>query len=83
VLGPRTFGQKEELVFLGREITEQRDYSEEVARQIDSEVKRIVDTAYGRAMSILKEHRDKLDNLAKRLIEVETIEGPELQALLA
>jgi cell division protease FtsH len=83
VLGPRTFGQKEELIFLGREITEQRDYSEEVARQIDSEVKRIVDTAYGRAMSILKEHRDKLDNLAKRLIEVETIEGPELQALLA
>jgi cell division protease FtsH len=83
LLGPRTFGQKEELIFLGREITEQRDYSEDVARQIDTEVKRIIDTAYGRAMSILKEHRDKLDQLAKRLIEVETLEGPELQALLA
>jgi cell division protease FtsH len=83
LLGPRTFGQKEELIFLGREITEQRDYSEDVARQIDAEVKRIIDTAYGRAMSILKEHRDKLDQLAKRLIEVETLEGQELAALLA
>jgi cell division protease FtsH len=83
LLGPRTFGQKEELVFLGREITEQRDYSEEVAKQIDAEVKRIIDTAYERAMSILKEHRDKLDQLAKRLIEVETVEGAELEALLA
>jgi cell division protease FtsH len=83
LLGPRTFGQKEELIFLGREITEQRDYSEDVAKQIDAEVKRIIDTAYGRAMSILKEHRDKLDQLAKRLIEVETLEGPELEALLA
>nr|MBC7244624.1 ATP-dependent metallopeptidase FtsH/Yme1/Tma family protein [Chloroflexota bacterium] len=83
VLGPRTFGQKEELIFLGREIAEQRDYSEEVARQIDIEVKRIIETAYQRAMNILKEHRQKLDELAKRLIEVETIEGPELQALLA
>ncbi|MGB9879546.1 MAG: cell division protein FtsH, partial [Anaerolineae bacterium] len=83
VLGPRTFGQKEELIFLGREIAEQRDYSEEVARQIDAEVKRIIETAYQRAMNILKEHRDKLEALAKRLIEVETIEGAELQALLA
>jgi cell division protease FtsH len=82
LLGPRTFGQKEELVFLGREIAEQRDYSEEVARQIDSEVKRIIDTAYGRAMNILKEHREKLENLAKCLIEVETLEGAELEALL-
>ncbi|MBC7232511.1 MAG: ATP-dependent zinc metalloprotease FtsH [Chloroflexi bacterium] len=83
VLGPRTFGQKEELIFLGREIAEQRDYSEEVARLIDAEVKRIIETAYQRAMNILKENREKLERLAKRLIEVETIEGPELQALLA
>jgi len=82
LLGPRTFGQKEELIFLGREIAEQRDYSEEVARQIDTEVKRLVDTAYERAMKILKEHRAKLEELAKRLIEVETLEGPELEALL-
>jgi len=83
VLGPRTFGRKEELIFLGREIAEQRDYSEEVARQIDSEVKRIIDTAYERASKILKDNRDKLEKLAKRLIEVETLEGTELEALLA
>ncbi len=83
ILGPRTFGRKEELIFLGREISEQRDYSEEVARQIDEEVKRIIDAAYQRAMQILKDNRDKLENLSKRLIEVETLEGKELAALLA
>jgi len=82
-LGPRTFGQKEELIFLGREITEQRDYSEEVARQIDAEVKQIIDKAYARATAILKEQREKLEYLASRLIEVETLEGTELEALLA
>jgi cell division protease FtsH len=82
VLGPRTFGQKEELIFLGREIAERRDYGEEVARQIDSEVKRIVDTAYERAMGILKEYRTKLDELANKLIEVETLEGEQLEAVL-
>ena len=83
VLGPRTFGRKEELIFLGREIAEQRDYSEEVARQIDAEVKSIVDTAYQRAMNILKGNRAKLDGLAAKLIEVETLEGAQLEALLA
>jgi cell division protease FtsH len=83
LLGPRTFGQKEELVFLGREIAEQRDYSEDVAEQIDSEVKRIIDAAHNRASSILKEKRAKLEALANRLIEVETIEGPELEMMLA
>ncbi len=83
VLGPRTFGQKEELIFLGREISEQRDYGEEVAQQIDSEVKRIIDTAYQRTMSILKENRAKLEELARKLIDVETLEGPELEAMLA
>jgi cell division protease FtsH len=83
VLGPRTFGQKEELVFLGREISEQRDYGEEVARQIDSEVKRIIDKAYERALTILRENREKLDTLAKTLIERESVEGEELKALLA
>jgi cell division protease FtsH len=83
LLGPRTFGHKEELIFLGREIAEQRDYSEEIARQIDTEVKRIIDTAYERAMKILKEQQEKLENLAKRLIELETLEGTELKAILA
>jgi cell division protease FtsH len=83
LLGPRTFGQKEELIFLGREISEQRDYSEEVARQIDVEVKRIIDAAHERALQILKDNREKLETLAKRLIEVETLEGAELEGLLA
>jgi len=72
-LGPRVFGQKEELIFLGREIGEQRDYSESVAEVIDEEVHEIVSTAYARALEVLRENRDKLDALAERLIEVETL----------
>jgi cell division protease FtsH len=81
-LGPMTFGQKEELIFLGREISEQRDYSEETAQQIDQEVKRIIETAYQRAKDVLTEHRDRLVQMAEKLIEVETLEGAELEALL-
>jgi len=78
-LGPRTFGRKEELVFLGREITEQRNYSEKVAEEIDEEVRRIIDHAYQVAKKILMENRGKLDQIARRLIEVETLESDELQ----
>jgi cell division protease FtsH len=78
-LGPRTFGRKEELVFLGREIAEQRNYSEKVAEEIDEEVRRIIDHAYQVAKKILLENRGKLDQIAHRLIEVETLEGEELQ----
>jgi len=78
-LGPRTFGRKEELVFLGREIAEQRNYSEKVAEEIDEEVRRIIDHAYQVAKKILLENRGKLDQIAHRLIEVETLEGDELQ----
>jgi len=81
-LGPRVFGQKEELVFLGREIGEQRDYSESVAEQIDEEVHEIVSTAYTRAMNVLQENRDKLDLLAQRLMEVETIGQEEFIELM-
>ena len=77
-LGPRTFGRKEELVFLGREIAEQRNYSEKVAEEIDEEVRRIIDHAYQAAKKILSENRGKLDQLARRLIEVESLEGEEL-----
>lgn len=80
-LGPRTFGRKEELVFLGREISEQRDYSEKVAEEIDDEVRRIIDKAYGQARKILTEARPKLDQLARKLIDDETIEGEELESL--
>ena len=82
-LGPRTFGRKEELVFLGREISEQRDYSEKVAEEIDDEVRRIIDDAHEVARRILADNRDKLDRLAQYLIQEETIEGEALLALLA
>jgi cell division protease FtsH len=82
-LGPRTFGNREELVFLGREISEQRNYSEQVAQEIDEEVKRIINTAYAKAREILMTYRAKLDLLAQRLIQEETIEGPEFEALFA
>jgi cell division protease FtsH len=80
-LGPRTFGRKEELVFLGREISEQRNYSEKVAEEIDEEVRRIIDRAYHVAKKILTENRPKLDQIARKLIEIETIEGDDLMTL--
>ena len=78
-LGPRTFGHKEEMVFLGREISEQRDYSEEVARQIDEEVQAIIEGAHQTARKILSENKSKLKKLAERLIAQETLEGKELE----
>jgi len=73
-LGPMIFGQKEELVFLGREIGEQRDYSESVAEEIDDEVRRIVGEAYEKCRTVLTEHRDKLDLVAQTLLDVETLD---------
>jgi len=81
-LGPLTFGEKQELVFLGREIGEQRNYSEAVAETIDAEVKRIVGEAYEVARRILQEKRDRLDLIAARLVEVETLGAEEFKALL-
>jgi cell division protease FtsH len=80
-LGPLTFGQKEELVFLGREIGEQRNYSEEVARAIDEEVRNIINQAHETALRILREKKDRLVALARKLIEVETLEGADLEAM--
>ncbi|MEW6569280.1 MAG: ATP-dependent zinc metalloprotease FtsH [Chloroflexota bacterium] len=82
-LGPMVYGQKEELIFLGREIAEQRDYSERVAEEIDDEVRTLVREAYERAVSILKEYRIQLDAIAQRLIEVETLEKAEFEALFS
>ena len=82
-LGPRTFGHKEELVFLGREISEQRDYSEKIAEEIDDEVRRIIENAHTLARTIIRENRDKLDHLAHKLMEIETMEGDELLAFMA
>jgi cell division protease FtsH len=81
-LGPLTFGHKEELVFLGRDLGEQRNYSEEVAGEIDQEVHRLVDAAYQRAKKILTEKREKLIALAEYLKQEETIEGWQMDAIL-
>ncbi len=82
-LGPMVYGQKEELIFLGREISEQRDYSESVAERIDGEVRKLVQEAYTRAKEILLEYRAQLDAIAGRLIEVETIDREEFESLFA
>ena len=81
-LGPMMFGQKEEMVFLGREIAEQRDYSEAVAQVIDEEVKKLVDEAHQRAVAILSDNREKLQLVANRLLEVETIDYDEFLELV-
>ncbi|NPV78124.1 MAG: ATP-dependent metallopeptidase FtsH/Yme1/Tma family protein [Anaerolineae bacterium] len=80
-LGPMIYGQKEELIFLGREISEQRDYSEAVATQIDREVRRLVNEAYEMSKGILNKYRDKLDAVASRLLEVETLSREEFEAI--
>jgi cell division protease FtsH len=81
-LGPRTFGKAEELVFLGREISETRDYSEKVAENIDDEVRELIDDAHETATRILRERRPLLDKLAAVLMDVETLEGETLIRLL-
>jgi len=80
-LGPLTFGDKEELIFLGRQLSEQRNYSEEVAEEIDFEVRRLVDEAHVKAHKVLTENIDKLKLIANRLIEEETLNAKEFAAL--
>jgi cell division protease FtsH len=80
-LGPLAFGKKEEMVFLGREISEQRNYSDEVAAKIDAEVRAIIDQGFERAKDALIKHRGVLDRLASLLVEKETIEHDEFDAL--
>ncbi len=82
-MGPLTFGDRDELVFLGREIAEQRNYSDQVAEEIDQEVRRIIDQAHTRARAILITYRQKLEAVAQRLMEIETIERQEFEALVA
>jgi cell division protease FtsH len=80
-LGPLAFGRKEELVFLGREISEQRNYSDEIAFKIDTEIRQIIDEAYSRAKTVIIEYRAQLDGIAYLLIERETMEGAEIEEL--
>jgi cell division protease FtsH len=80
-LGPRTFGDKQEMVFLGREISEQKDYGDKLADDIDAEINRIIQQAQDTAKEILTENRSKLELIAQRLIAEETLEGEELEKL--
>jgi len=81
VLGPMVYGKKEELIFLGREISEQRDYSEAVAEKIDTEVRQLVGKAYEQAKQILSEHQDKLEQVANHLMEFETMNREEFETI--
>ncbi len=80
-LGPLVYGQKEELIFLGREISEQRDYSEAVAEQIDREVRKLVDESFDQACKIIKKYRKMLDAVATKLLEVETLTREEFEGI--
>ena len=81
-LGPRTFGKTDEMVFLGREISETRNYSEKIAEEIDDEVRRLIEEAQERARQLLRDKRPILEKLVTVLMEVETLEGPTLKRLL-
>jgi cell division protease FtsH len=81
-IGPVSFGERNEMVFLGRELAEGRNYSEKVAETIDSEVSRIVRGAYDRARRLLVDNRDRLNKVAQTLLEKETLDGSEFKALM-
>jgi cell division protease FtsH len=80
-LGPMVYGQKDEMVFLGKEFSEQRDYSESVAEKIDLEVRELVRESYERAKELLNKHREELDALAELLLEQETVDSSELNEI--
>jgi len=81
-LGPLTFGKKEEMVFLGKEIATHKDYSEQTAVLIDQEVRRIIETSYNSAMQLLRDNMDKLHLLANTLLEREVLDGDEMDRVL-
>jgi len=82
-IGPIAFGERDEQVFLGRDITQTPEYSEKTAQEIDDEVKRIVDESYGRAKKILEDRIDILHRIANALLERETLDAPEIKVILA
>jgi cell division protease FtsH len=81
-LGPLTFGKKEEQIFLGREIAQHRDFSEETARQIDLEVRRYIDEAYQSAYTLINTHQDAMHRISAALLERETIDAEEVKLLI-
>jgi len=81
-LGPRTYGQKEEMIFLGREIHEQRDYSEKVAERIDEEIAGFIKQGEAKAQAIINGHKEQLEKIVSTLLEKETIEKDEFEAVM-
>lgn len=81
-LGPRTFGEKEEMIFLGREIHEQRDYSEKIAEQIDKEISNFIEKAAHHAKGIIRSKKDDLEKIVAALLEKETLERKEFEAIV-
>ncbi|MFN3301992.1 MAG: ATP-dependent zinc metalloprotease FtsH, partial [Patescibacteria group bacterium] len=81
ILGPRTFGERHELIFLGREIAEQRDYSEKSAQLIDEEISKIINSCYNKAKEIIKTKREYLEKIAKELLEKESLERSDFLKL--
>ncbi len=81
-LGPMTYGTKQDQVFLGRDLMRDRNYSEEIAAMIDRETRRVVQECYQRAKQLLQDNRQTLHRIAEKLLEVETIEGAELEAMI-
>ena len=80
-LGPRTFGEREEMIFLGREIHEQQDYSDKTAELIDEEIKRLIEEALKRAQEVITANREKMENLVNELMIKETVEQEELEKI--
>jgi len=81
-LGPRTFGHNHAQPFLGREFSQEPDYSEEIAQEIDQEINRIIEAAHTQARDILVQHKEQLDTITNILVEYETLEKAEFEALL-
>jgi cell division protease FtsH len=81
-MGPQTFGENQELMFMGREVGRTQDYSEDTATRIDQEVNRLLREAHDRARDILTEHRETLEKVAQRLLEIETIDGRDVVDLV-
>src|SRR2546430_12905644 len=82
-LGPRVLGRNQDMPFLGREMSAEPDYSEEIAREIDDEIRRIIEEAHDTAQRVLREHMDELHRISMILIERETIDKDQFERLLA
>ena len=80
-IGPMALGHKDEMIFLGRDISEQRNYSEQTAREIDEEIRRIIQEAFDKAYQIVLQNKTRMIMIAERLIKEETLEGPLFESL--